>query len=107
MKLYKRTIQLLIFFFPFFLTSQTYPFTNYGVQDGLAQSNVAAIIQDKQGYFWMATESGVSRFDGKNFVTYTTENGLANNNVSALLLDSKGNIWMGHENGMLTKYDPF
>ncbi len=106
MKLYKRTIQLLIFLFPVFLSSQTYPFTNYGVQDGLAQSNVAAILQDRKGYFWMATESGVSHFDGKNFITYTTENGLANNNVSALLLDAKGNVWMGHENGMLTKYDP-
>jgi ligand-binding sensor domain-containing protein/serine phosphatase RsbU (regulator of sigma subunit) len=105
MNLYKRTIQLLIFLFPVLLNSQTYPFTNYGVQDGLAQSNVAAILQDGKGYFWMATESGVSRFDGKNFITYTTEDGLANNNVSALLLDAKGNVWMGHENGMLTKYD--
>jgi ligand-binding sensor domain-containing protein/serine phosphatase RsbU (regulator of sigma subunit) len=106
MRFHKTFIIAFLHLVSLFLNAQTYHFTNFGVQDGLAQSNVAAIIQDKQGYFWMATESGVSRFDGKNFITYTTENGLANNNVSALLLDNKGNIWMGHENGMLTKYDP-
>src|SRR3954467_7378609 len=101
----KKIIQSLLLLFPFFLAAQTYNFTNYGVKDGLAQSNVSGIIQDSAGFFWLATDGGVSRFDGKNFINYTTENGLADNNVSAIFLDKNNHIWLGHENGALTKYD--
>lgn len=98
-------IQSLLFLLPFFFNAQTYHFTNYGVKDGLAQSNISGIVQDSAGFFWLATEGGVSRFDGKNFTNFTTEDGLADNNVSAIFLDRNNHIWMGHENGSLTVYD--
>jgi len=101
----KRIIQSLLFLFPFILSAQTYHFTNFGVKDGLAQSNVTGIVQDSAGFYWLATEGGVSRFDGKNFINYTTEDGLADNNVSAIFLDKNNHLWLGHENGTLTKYD--
>jgi ligand-binding sensor domain-containing protein len=101
----KKVIQSVLFFFPFLLNAQTYHFTNYGVKDGLAQSNVSGIIQDSAGFYWLATDGGVSRFDGRNFINYTTEDGLADNNVSAIFLDKNNHIWLGHENGSLTKYD--
>lgn len=102
---YKTIISFLaLLLFPFLIQAQTYPFTNYGVQDGLAQSNVSAIAQDKDGYFWLASESGISKFDGRNFVNFTTENGLSDNNVACLLVDKKNNLWLAHENGSLTKY---
>ncbi len=104
MKIAKFIQLFLLLLFPVLLHSQTYPFTNYGVQDGLAESNVSAIVQDKAGYFWLASESGISKFDGKNFINYTTENGLSDNNVACLLVDAKGNLWLAHENGSLTKY---
>lgn len=101
----KRFLQSIFLLFPVFFYAQTYPFANYGVKDGLSQSNVSGIIQDSSGFFWLATESGVSRFDGKNFVNYTTEDGLADNNVSAIFLDRSNRIWLGHENGAVTVYD--
>ncbi|MES2679992.1 MAG: two-component regulator propeller domain-containing protein [Bacteroidota bacterium] len=101
----KRVLQSILFLFPVLFYAQTYPFANYGVKEGLSQSNVSGIIQDSSGFFWLATESGVSRFDGKEFVNYTTENGLADNNVSAIFLDRNNKIWLGHENGALTFYD--
>lgn len=101
----KHFLQSLLFLFPVLFYAQTYPFANYGVKDGLSQSNVSGIIQDSSGFFWMATESGVSRFDGRNFVNYTTEDGLADNNVSAIFLDRSNKIWLGHENGSVTVYD--
>lgn len=101
----KRCFTFLFFVLAFCLRAQTYQFINYGVQNGLSQSNVSGIIQDSAGYLWLATESGVSRFDGKDFVHYTTENGLADNNVSAIFLDKSNKIWLGHENGMLTVFD--
>ncbi|PBQ31758.1 hypothetical protein CNR22_08235 [Sphingobacteriaceae bacterium] len=101
----KRFIQSFLLVFPFLVTAQTYHFTNYGVKDGLAQSNVSGVVQDSSGFYWLATDGGVSRFDGKNFINYTTEDGLADNNVSAIFLDKNNHIWLGHENGSLTKYD--
>jgi ligand-binding sensor domain-containing protein/serine phosphatase RsbU (regulator of sigma subunit) len=98
-------IQYLCLFFPLAQVAQTFHFANYGVKDGLAQSNVSGIVQDSSGFYWIATEGGMSRFDGKNFINYTTENGLSDNNVSAIFLDRSNNIWLGHENGALTRYD--
>jgi ligand-binding sensor domain-containing protein/serine phosphatase RsbU (regulator of sigma subunit) len=98
-------IAYLYLLFPLFATAQTFHFANYSVKDGLAQSNVSGIVQDSSGFYWIATEGGISRFDGKNFLNYTTENGLSDNNVSALFLDRSNHLWMGHENGTLTRFD--
>lgn len=96
----------LLLFFPFFSSkAQSYHFAHYGVRDGLAQSNVSGIIQDDTGFYWIATEGGLSRFDGKNFVNFTVADGLADNNVSAIFQDKNKRIWMGHKNGALTVYN--
>lgn len=86
------------------LFSQLYSFDNYSVTDGLIQSNVVAIVQDKKGNIWLGTEGGLSRFDGKTFYNYTTEDGLADNNISAMLLTSNGELWLGHSSGNITRY---
>ncbi|MBX3163727.1 MAG: SpoIIE family protein phosphatase [Bacteroidetes bacterium] len=94
-----------LFLLPVLIVAQTYHFTNFSVKDGLAQSNVSGIVQDSAGFFWLATDGGVSRFDGKNFINYTTEDGLADNNVSAIYITKDQRLWLGHKNGMLTVYD--
>ena len=85
--------------------SQTYSFDNYTVQDGIIQSNVAAVLQDNNGYIWLGTGSGLSKFNGKTFQNYSTDDSLADNNITAMFLDRKKNIWLGHANGGLTKYN--
>lgn len=85
--------------------SQTYFFDKYSVKDGLAQSNVYSIIQDKSGYLWLGTASGITQFDGIKFINYNTENGLAENGVRSIFEDSTGNIWFGHTGGGITKYN--
>jgi ligand-binding sensor domain-containing protein/serine phosphatase RsbU (regulator of sigma subunit) len=102
---FKKLIQSASFFIPILLSGQTYHFSNYGVKNGLAQSNVSGVVQDSSGFYWIATAGGLSRFDGKNFVNFTTENGLADNNISAIFMDRQNIIWLGHENGGLTKFD--
>lgn len=47
-----------------------YIFDAYGVNEGLSQSSVHDIIQDNQGFMWMATRDGVNRFDGYVFNEY-------------------------------------
>ena len=60
------------------------PFRHYSIEHGLANSDVYEIIRDNKGYLWLATDYGLSRFDGLNFKNYYTENGLADNSLTAL-----------------------
>ena len=88
------------------LQAQTYNFKCYSIEDGLAQSQVREIIQDKQGYLWFATNGGgVSKFDGKSFTNYTTNDGLAYNIVYSMTEDKEGNIWFGTYGGGICKFD--
>src|SRR5690606_41173512 len=101
----RRIIQSYIFIlFSTLLNAQTYHFTNFSVKDGLAPSNVSGIVQDSAGFFWLATDGGLSRFDGKNFINYTTEDGLADNNISAIFISKDQLLWLGHKNGSLTVF---
>ncbi len=51
-------------------------------------------MQDKEGFLWFATETGVSRFDGTSFKNFTTAEGLPDNEILKLFVDSKGRVWM-------------
>ncbi|MEL6615828.1 MAG: two-component regulator propeller domain-containing protein, partial [Bacteroidota bacterium] len=45
-------------------------FDRLGTDDGLSQSIVNTIAQDRQGYLWFGTEDGLNRYDGTRFATY-------------------------------------
>ncbi len=87
------------------LLAQSYYFDYYSVKEGLPQSKVYDVVQDNTGYLWLATESGISRFDGENIITYNAEQGLAEGGIKALLKDQKDNIWMGHVSGGITLFN--
>jgi ligand-binding sensor domain-containing protein len=87
------------------LKSQQYTFYNYSVGNGLAQSQVYAVSEDKYHNLWFGTlGGGLSKFDGVDFITYTEEDGLVNNFIRALYLDSNNVLWIGTEGG-LNKFD--
>jgi ligand-binding sensor domain-containing protein/serine phosphatase RsbU (regulator of sigma subunit) len=83
-------------------------FTTYTTDDGLAMDAISygkGIICDGKGNIWFATQGGgVSKYDGKSFLTYTTEQGLANNSVLSIAEDKSGNLWFGTGEG-LSRYD--
>jgi ligand-binding sensor domain-containing protein/class 3 adenylate cyclase len=103
----KRSILALTLFAAAYVSvnAQTYYFDKYDVRDGLAQSKVYCIIQDKGGFLWLGTTIGVSKFDGTTFINYFTDNGLAENGVKCMLKDSRGILWLGHIGGGITRYD--
>jgi ligand-binding sensor domain-containing protein/signal transduction histidine kinase len=78
------------------------------VQDGLTQSAVTAIAQDKQGFLWLATPDGLNRFDGYEIVSFQTDpnDSLAprDNVVRALHVDRRGELWVGLS-GTVGKFD--
>jgi len=84
-------------------------FGHLSVEDGLSQSSVLAICQDRKGFTWFGTEDGLNRFDGYNFTIYRPEPGnphsLSYNIVFALAEDSRGELWIGTNGGGLDRFD--
>ena len=93
-------------FFAELTLAQINNFRQWSVKDGLPQSNVYCMIQDRRGYIWIGTGGGVSIFDGKNFKTFTKRDGLYENAVRSIFEDSKGQIWLGTNEG-ITLYDGY
>lgn len=79
-------------------------FERISIEQGLSQSTVHSIIQDKTGFIWIATEDGLNRYDGYNFVIYRNERddktSIASNQVRTLLQDKNGTIWAGTGDGL-------
>lgn len=100
-----RILFSIFFFWTSLAFAQTFPFQHYSVQDGLPQSNVSSVVQDKKGFLWIGTESGLSRFDGIHFVNFSSADGLADSRISALFIDKDNRLWIGHENGMISVRD--
>jgi DNA-binding NtrC family response regulator/ligand-binding sensor domain-containing protein len=78
----------------------------YTPSDGLAALKCEHLLEDRQGYLWIATcTGGISRFDGDTFKTYTTGDGLCGTQVYSVLEDHQGRIWCGTFDGGLCYFD--
>lgn len=65
----------------------------YSVDDGLPSSEIYHIFQDSKGYIWLASNMGVSRFDGRLFKNFDVQNGLPENTVFEIYEDETGKVW--------------
>ena len=88
------TLSLLLILLSCISRSQDYIYKHYDLQDGLPNLTIHAIFQDRDGFLWLGTESGLARYDGNRFKTYTVKDGLPGNEVLGLFQDSKGRIWL-------------
>ena len=75
------------------LFSQSYHFRHFTVEDGLPSSETYHVLQDSKGYIWIATDNGVSRYDGYEFKNFTQQDGLPDNTVFEIFEDYKNRIW--------------
>ncbi|MCD6659671.1 MAG: histidine kinase [Lentimicrobium sp.] len=90
----KSLVSILIMVFAYgWLHAQQPVFRHYSVDEGLPSSEVYQVIQDKKGYIWIATNMGVSRFDGRTFKNYDVQDGLPENTVFEVYEDETGRIW--------------
>lgn len=84
---------LFLFLFPYSLWSQEKPMIFYNEDDGLANNDVRDLTKDEQGYLWIATGNGLSKFDGNKFINFHTTDGLPGNMVWAVAHDEKNRIY--------------
>jgi signal transduction histidine kinase/ligand-binding sensor domain-containing protein len=79
-------------------------FERFRVEHGLPSNWVRDITQDKDGYLWLATEAGVTRYDGYSFKTFShvrdDSTSLSNDNVSDVLTDLNGVLWVATSNAL-------
>ena len=78
-------------------------FRHIGVESGLSQSTVLAILQDRTGLMWIGTKSGLNRYDGilfKWYYSYPDGHSLGSSYINALFEDSNGRIWVGTDCGV-------
>src|SRR5918993_768213 len=87
-----------MFFSTYSQPARQYAFTHFTTGNGLASNFVNGIVQDGDGYIWLATINGLQRFDGYKFQTFhankNSPGSIPSDNVSMLHLDKKGNLWM-------------
>lgn len=85
------------------LNIKTEKFTVYTTDNGLPNNIINAITEDNDGYLWLSTNRGLSRFDPKNnsFRNYDVHDGLQDNefNGGAFFKSSTGEIFFGGMNG--------
>jgi len=67
--------------------------------DQSAPTHVSCILQDKTGFMWIGTWSGLYRCDGYSFISYKHDpddtSSIANNTLSTLYVDKAGVLWIG------------
>jgi ligand-binding sensor domain-containing protein/putative methionine-R-sulfoxide reductase with GAF domain/anti-sigma regulatory factor (Ser/Thr protein kinase) len=76
-----------------------YLFKHLTTANGLVSNSIKAILQDRQGYVWIGTQTGLQRYDGKRFKTYMADirnpAALQSDWISTLFEDSKHRLWIG------------
>lgn len=73
---------------------------NLTVDDGLAQSQVLTLFEDRDGYLWAGTNDGVSRFDGARFTSFQSSDGLPPGPVRAVRQSADGALFFATDRGV-------
>ncbi|MBN8706306.1 MAG: hypothetical protein J0L62_10575 [Bacteroidetes bacterium] len=73
-------------------------------ENGLVQSQVAAIFEDDDGFLWFGTFGGLSRWNGYDFTNFQTQDGLVGNRISAIVQKKDGTLIFGIDGGGVSTF---
>ncbi len=100
---------LQVILLPCITLSQDYLFRQLRIEDGLSQSTILSSLQDRKGYMWFATRSGLNRYDGYKFMVYLNDpkdsTSLSDDGTNSIFEDRNGTLWIGTINGNINKYN--
>ena len=84
-------------------------FDRISLDEGLSQSIIRVIYKDSKGFMWIATESGLNKYDGYEFQVYKTNpfdsTSISNNNIQSICEDRNGILWIGTLGSGLNRFD--
>jgi ligand-binding sensor domain-containing protein len=82
--------------------------TTFTVEDGLSSNVVNAILQTRDGFLWIATDSGLNRFDGRHFtpIHFRGSKSTPQGFVSSLAEGPDGDLWIGTNTGLVRISQP-
>ncbi len=90
------------------INENKYRALHWSVEDGLAYDKTYCMLKDVNGFLWVGTTEGLSRFDGSTFKNYyydpKKKATISGPMILGLVEDSLHNIWIGTSKG-LTRYD--
>jgi len=90
-----------LFLFAEVASGQAYRFRNYGTENNLPSEVIYTINQDNNGYLWVGTTEGLSRFDGFGFYKVQFPDSTSGRYSTVSVKDKQGNLWFGCNDGNL------
>ena len=79
-------------------------FGRISVDQGLSQSSISSIFQDRAGLMWFGTDDGLNKYDGYEFSVYKHDpenpNTISSNNIQSIFEDSRDQLWIGTSKGL-------
>jgi hypothetical protein len=99
----------LLFFWTYRLQAQPMSFIRYTTSDGLNDNHISGISRDSRGFYWISSQGGLNRFDGKFFkpffpVDLGGDNRLTDN-VKVFFENRAGHMAVTIGNGQLFELD--
>jgi two-component system sensor histidine kinase ChiS len=88
--------------------TETLRFEKISIEQGLSQSSVTSICQDRKGFLWFGTYEGLNRYDGYEFRIFRHNpedpSSLIQNVIKDVMEDRSGTLWIATDGG-LDRYD--
>lgn len=78
----------------------TQKFSNYFIETGLIDETISSVANQDDQFLWVGSQTGLLRFDGKNFTYYNIGSDNNANHVRSILRDREDNLWIGTHSGL-------
>ena len=97
-------VTMILLSIPVDASAQRLHVIRYSTADGLPGQEVTGVYQDPVGMIWVATSSGLARYDGSVFRVFTETDGLADNAVTGVVESSGGGLVVATRQGLSWRF---